>query len=87
MAVDDWMEASIGAPHLSRMWGGYYKLDVMVSPQFRLGGSLPFWIVVPVFLTLAAAPWIRWRFSLRTLLIATTLIAALLGVFAYAARK
>jgi hypothetical protein len=42
----------------------------------------PFWL--PVFLTLAvaAAPWIHWakRFSLRTLLIATTLIAVVLGV-------
>ena len=39
--------------------------------------------------TLAAVPWIhaRWRFSLRTLLIATTLVAVVLGLVVYAARK
>ena len=38
---------------------------------------------------LAAAPWIRWsrRFSLRTLLIATTLVAVVLGLIVYAARQ
>jgi hypothetical protein len=35
---------------------------------------------------LAAAPWVRWRFSLRTLLIATTLVALLLGAIVYAIR-
>jgi hypothetical protein len=33
----------------------------------------------------AALPWLRWRFSLRTLLIATTLIAVVLGLVVYAA--
>jgi hypothetical protein len=31
-------------------------------------------------LSLAAVPWIDWRFSLRTLLVAMTLVAVLLGV-------
>jgi len=35
---------------------------------------------------LAASPWIRWRFSLRTLLVAMTLIAVGLGVVVYAVR-
>ena len=30
--------------------------------------------------TLAVAPWLRWRFTLRTLLIATTLVAVVLGL-------
>jgi hypothetical protein len=41
---------------------------------------LPTWMVFVLFVTLGAAPWIRWRFGLRTLLIATTLIGLLLGL-------
>jgi hypothetical protein len=50
---------------------------------------LPQWITVAMFAVLAAVPWIRlfsWRFSLRTLLIATTLVAVALGIIAYAIR-
>lgn len=35
---------------------------------------------------IALLPWLRWRFSLRTLLIATTLIAVLLGLVMWAIR-
>ena len=34
----------------------------------------------------AAAPWLRWQFSLRTLLVATTLIAVGMGMVIYVAR-
>jgi hypothetical protein len=36
----------------------------------------PYWSVTVVVLLIAAVPCIEWRFSLRTLLIATTLFAA-----------
>jgi hypothetical protein len=39
------------------------------------------WCLVALGITLAAAPWLRWRFSLRTLLLATTLVAVLLWLF------
>jgi hypothetical protein len=45
---------------------------------------VPYWLPVLLTGTLAAAPWIRWRFSLRTLLIATTVIAVVLGAIALA---
>jgi hypothetical protein len=51
--------------------------------------SFPHRLPIAVFATLAAAPWIRqlnWRFSLRTLLIATTLVGAILGAIVYAAK-
>ena len=41
--------------------------------------SFPCWFCVTFFATLAAAPWLHWRFSLRTLLIAITLVAGGLG--------
>jgi hypothetical protein len=47
--------------------------------------TIPYWLLIPFAIALATT-WIRqlrWRFSLRTLLIATTLVAAVLGVAAY----
>jgi hypothetical protein len=41
---------------------------------------VPNWFLVLASATLAVAPWFRWRFSLRTLFIAMTLVAMLLGV-------
>jgi hypothetical protein len=40
----------------------------------------PNWFPVIVATTLAAIPWITWRFSLRTLVFATTLMAVVLGL-------
>jgi hypothetical protein len=39
-----------------------------------------FWVPVLLSVVFAAVPWLRWKFSLRTLLIATTLVAVVLGV-------
>ena len=46
------------------------------------GGIVPYWFPVAILASLAAVPWIRWskRFSLRTLLIATTLVAVGFGI-------
>jgi hypothetical protein len=49
---------------------------------------LPYWFLVSLSAIFAAAPWIRQlhlRFSLRTLLIATTLVAMVLGLAVWAA--
>jgi hypothetical protein len=57
------------------------------------GGSkailIPYWFLLVIGGTCTAVPWIRWssRFSLRTLLIATTLVAVLLGMFVYVTRQ
>jgi len=47
---------------------------------------IPYWFPVFVLAALAAIPWFRWRFSLRTLLIAITLVAVGLGVIVWAFR-
>jgi hypothetical protein len=49
-------------------------------------GSMPYWFVIAVTTVTAAAPWARDRFSLRTLFIATTLVAVVLGVIVWAVR-
>jgi hypothetical protein len=36
-----------------------------------------------LFVAAAIAPWLRWRFKLRALLIATTLVAVVLGLFVW----
>ncbi len=65
-----------GRKYPSRIWGMFY-LDSS-SPL------VPSWCLVLITAAIAVVPWIRnlrWRFSLRTLLIATTLIAVALGLF------
>ena len=47
---------------------------------------LPYWFTVLVVSTLVVAPWLPYHFSLRTLLIATTLVAVVLGLIVWAAR-
>ena len=50
--------------------------------------GLPYWFLAFVPATIATIPWFRWskRFSLRTLLIATTLIAVVLGIIVWLSR-
>jgi hypothetical protein len=44
---------------------------------------MPYWFLVVSAVALSASPWFwSWRFSLRTLLIAMTLIAVFLGLVA-----
>src|SRR3954451_974802 len=47
----------------------------------------PHRFMVLITVVLAAAPWLPWQFSLRTLLIATTLTAVVLGMAVWATRK
>ena len=42
----------------------------------------PIWFAALLAAAVAAAPFLQWRFSLRTLLIATTLVAVGLGILA-----
>jgi hypothetical protein len=50
---------------------------------------IPIWVLVILAATLAAIPSFHWpnRFSLRTLLIATTLVAVVLGLIVWAAKS
>jgi hypothetical protein len=62
-----------------------FKLDMSDPTYTEL--SIPFWLPILASLTTSIAPWCRSRFSLRTLLIATTLVAVVLGLAVWAARK
>jgi hypothetical protein len=52
-----------------------------------VGMSIPFWPLAVVAAMLVVLPWLPWRFSIRTLLIATTLVAAGLGLTAMMLRR
>ena len=41
---------------------------------------MPLWFSVALCLAVAASSWLPWRFSLRTLLITTTIVAVALGI-------
>jgi hypothetical protein len=47
---------------------------------------VPYWFASSLSILLATLPWFYWRFSLRTLLIGTTLVAVVLGLIVYAIR-
>jgi hypothetical protein len=47
---------------------------------------IPHWILPLLAVAPAALPWRSSRFSLRTLLVATTLVAVVLGLIVYATR-
>src|SRR5262245_20059826 len=42
--------------------------------------ALPYWLLLLIALTSGAAPWFRWRYGLRALLIFTALVALVLGL-------
>jgi hypothetical protein len=48
--------------------------------------ALPDWLLFLFTVALGALPWFRYQFSLRTLLIATTLIAVVLGLIVWVVR-
>jgi hypothetical protein len=81
-------------PHLQN-WGlescdsklGYAQSEIEDTSWGFVGGEIDFWTIwaphwflVLLGVLFAAVPWISRRFSLRTLLIATTLIALVLGL-------
>jgi hypothetical protein len=76
-------------------WPGWHyrknRIDSTTSnPHFELELwwfgriiGMPHWLLAATAAALAAAPWIqrlRWRFSLRTLLIVTMLVAVVMGI-------
>jgi hypothetical protein len=48
--------------------------------KWGYSGNAPTWLPVLILIGTAFAPWFRWHFRLRTLLIATTLVAVGLGL-------
>lgn len=68
---DEWPEWFIDRPSWTY---------ILSQSTFELAS--PHWFPITIFATIAALPWIKWRFSLRTLLIVVTLFALLFGAIA-----
>jgi hypothetical protein len=62
------------------------KLGPMGFGSSLYGAVLPHWFLVAIVGLLGVAPRLLWRFSLRTLLIAMTLVAVVLGALVYSMR-
>jgi hypothetical protein len=78
--VEKW-EMVYGKLFTSRRWGKFYCGE--------RGLTIPNWFLLVMASCLVIVPWVDKagiRFSLRTLLIATTLVAAVLGLIVYFAR-
>lgn len=69
---------------LSHLQDGFIGFKV-IHDKRETGVQLPYWSAVAMAFVCSVIPWYRWkhRFSLRTLLITTTLIAILLGLIIY----
>jgi hypothetical protein len=86
----------IQPPYMIRRSDYWYKIQNIWNPdgsglninKFRARVSI--WPFVLGSVAATIFPWLwwlRWRFSLRTLLIATTLVAVVLGLVVYATRQ
>jgi hypothetical protein len=60
-------------------------IGVVMTPSVRYV-AMPYWFVAALIAVTAAVPWLRWRFSLRALLVVTTLVAVGLGLIVYIKR-
>jgi hypothetical protein len=68
---------------------GVYILTTMDrgNISYRGGSSLPMAVILLLTGLVTGAPWLRWRYSLRTLLMMMTLAAVGLGLAVYAISK
>ena len=62
---------------------GYFGFNFTRLPFLGTTVSLPIWFLTLLAAIIATGPYAQWRFSLRTLLMLTTLVAVGLGVAVY----
>lgn len=78
------LEGKVSRAETSQHFGGKVKTmrvsNAQVVPLSGTGPVIPYWPLVVVATLLAAVCWMPGRFSLRTLLVATTLVAVVLGM-------
>ena len=78
-SAEEWLKTE--TPHNSIMgfrWG---------SDGTNTYPIVPHWFVALLLAVMVTLPWLTWRFSLRTLLIATSLVATTLGTIAWLAQR
>jgi hypothetical protein len=70
----------------------HFGICTLSSNSFELvslrdGVAVPYWLVVAVMAPIGVVPWLRPRFSLRTMLVATAVVAVVLCVAIYALKR
>ena len=83
------LEPFVGSPSEPKLSGllglrWYSSPGIRAFREFIL--ALPHWLLLITSTAVAAIAWLPCRFSLRTLLIATTLVAVALGLIVWASR-
>ena len=81
--IDDATRATLERIHSQNETLGFAFGHLAGPPADIRGMTLPYWFLVLLTATLAPLPWLPWKFSLRTLLIATTLVAVVLGLIVW----
>jgi hypothetical protein len=84
-AVSQWEVRTATARGLLRPIRSWFGFGYLKSRRER-GLGVPHWFPVLLTAVVAVAPWMRWRYSLRALLIGTTMVAVVLGVVIIAGR-
>jgi hypothetical protein len=76
-----WKMAAMGSmmPDNLRNWSFRFYPDGTFA-------TVPHRLPIALFAFFAVAPWLRWRYSLRTLLIAITVVSLVLGLFLFLGR-
>jgi hypothetical protein len=87
IATGSWGSTTIAwiEPTYNRLSAEPATLDFMLL-NIDAANSAPLWCPVLLLAVFTAIPWLRWRFGLRTLLIAITLASVFLGAIVYAVR-
>jgi|tagenome__1003787_1003787.scaffolds.fasta_scaffold20707841_3 hypothetical protein len=81
--ADQWRYVAVDVGNWSNLPSLFaFSLDTHDSVTL----DFPHWFLVALLAAFSAIPWVRWRFSLRTLLIATTLVAVVLGLIVWSIR-
>jgi hypothetical protein len=80
----------------AKTWGGAIGSDsgevsvcivhmpIAFGPQDTWFYAVPYWYLLLLSPVFGVIPWLRWRFSISTLLLATTVIAVALGLGVWA---
>ena len=78
----DWTASLVSGPILGSTieWSTFPTAGTITRGT---GTAIPDWLLVLTSGVFAAAPWLRWHYSLRTLLIATALVAVVLGAIVW----
>jgi hypothetical protein len=75
-----WKKEALAKLVPNPIWGG------IINDKNQLLIYMPDWVLLGLVAVAGLSPWLRqssWRFSLRTLLITTTLVAVLLGMIGW----